>query len=432
MRFSTAIATVAAVAPIVSAHDAPGLPKIGGLHMRDLKARNLMDSLKIRAAELAHAHERSLKPRQGGTDGQCGPGFGSCAAGYCCSGAGWCGNTDDYCYAPGCNYQYGPGCPDNAIPAGANTSSVSRTKLGSILYGGAGIYECTVPGTVALTFDDGPFDNYTEHVLDLFEQYNARGTFFITGNNINKGEIDTTASHTATIKRMAAEGHQIASHTWTHQDLSAISETDRKAQMIKNEMAIRNIVGYFPTYMRPPYSSCTTASGCEKTMADLGYHVIYFDVDTDDYNQLEDTQIQNAKDNFRGNITQGGATPAQDEWLAIAHDIHPQTAYNLTAYVLSTLTTLGYKAVTVGECLNDPKANWYRSSTGNIPSGTATSAAPTASSTNKVSTDGTCAGTPGFTCQGSTFGNCCSQYGWCGSTTDHCGTGCNKSFGTCT
>lgn len=276
-----------------------------------------------------------------------------------------CGNTGDYCYAPGCNYEFGPGCPDNKTPAGSDTSSVSRTQLGSTPYGGEGIYQCTVPGTVALTYDDGPFDNYTDHVLDLFKKYNAKGTFFITGNNINKGQIDTTPSHTATIKRMAADGHQIASHTWTHLDLSAISEKDRKAQMVKNEMAIRNIVGYFPTYMRPPYSSCTAASGCAKTMADLGYHIVYFDVDTDDYNQLEATQIQNAKDNFRGNITAGGASPQNNEWLSIAHDIHPQTAYNLTEYMLSTLTTLGYKAVTVGECLGDPKANWYRSSAGN-------------------------------------------------------------------
>ncbi|CAO2648425.1 Nn.00g076920.m01.CDS01 [Neocucurbitaria sp. VM-36] len=49
-----------------------------------------------------------------------------------------------------------------------------------------------------------------------------------------------------------------------------------------------------------------------------------------------------------------------------------------------------------------------------------------------VSTDGTCAGTQGYTCQGSSFGNCCSQYGWCGSSTAHCGTGCNSAFGTCT
>src|SRR4051794_8866248 len=64
------------------------------------------------------------------------------------------------------------------------------------------------------------------------------------------------------------------------------------------------------------------------------------------------------------------------------------------------------------------------------------SANPTTSApvptTTKVSDDGSCGGSTGNTCQGSSFGNCCSQYGWCGSTADHCGTGCQKSFGTCT
>jgi peptidoglycan/xylan/chitin deacetylase (PgdA/CDA1 family) len=163
---------------------------------------------------------------------------------------------------------------------------------------------------------------------------------------------------------MDAEGHQVASHTWTHLDLSAITETERKDQMYKLEMAVRNILGKFPTYMRPPYSSCTAASGCEKTMADLGYHVTYFDVDTDDYNQLSFTKIQNSKNWFKGNITAGGAQAATSDWLSIAHDIHETTAYSLVEYMLQTLTSAGYKAVTVGECLGDPVANWYRSSAG--------------------------------------------------------------------
>lgn len=49
----------------------------------------------------------------------------------------------------------------------------------------------------------------------------------------------------------------------------------------------------------------------------------------------------------------------------------------------------------------------------------------------KVSVDGTCGGQKGYSCLGSQFGNCCSQYGWCGTTRDHCGTGCNTVFGTC-
>ncbi|KAH3990511.1 hypothetical protein HBH70_201550 [Parastagonospora nodorum] len=49
-----------------------------------------------------------------------------------------------------------------------------------------------------------------------------------------------------------------------------------------------------------------------------------------------------------------------------------------------------------------------------------------------VSKDATCGGTKGYTCLGSKWGNCCSQYNWCGSTTAYCGKGCNSEFGTCT
>ncbi|KAL1892305.1 hypothetical protein Cpir12675_004591 [Ceratocystis pirilliformis] len=49
-----------------------------------------------------------------------------------------------------------------------------------------------------------------------------------------------------------------------------------------------------------------------------------------------------------------------------------------------------------------------------------------------ASTDGSCGGTTGFTCEGTTWGTCCSKWGFCGITADHCGTDCQPSFGTCT
>lgn len=120
--------------------------------------------------------------------------------------------------------------------------------LGSVPYG-ADIYDCTRNGVVGLTYDDGPYI-YTNDLLDLLASYNFKATFFITGNNNGKGPIDETAAWTAVIKRMIAEGHQVASHTWSHADLSTLTDADRETEMIKNEMALRNIIGKIPTYMR--------------------------------------------------------------------------------------------------------------------------------------------------------------------------------------
>ncbi|KAI5919252.1 glycoside hydrolase/deacetylase [Camillea tinctor] len=291
-------------------------------------------------------------------DDRCGADFDgtSCSSGACCSAAGYCGTTEDYCRAPDCQWAYGPGCDANQIPAGTNTSTLSRSPLGNVLVGGAGIYDCETDGVVALTFDDGP-SAYTPDLLDLLARYNAKATFFVCGNVNGRGAIDDSSLQwPAVLQRMYSEGHHIASHTWSHADLSGLSSARRKDEMYKNEMAIRNVLGVVPTYMRPPYSSCTPASGCTTDMAALQYHVIYFDLDTADYLNDDPSLIQNSKNNFDEFFTM---SPTPDDALVIGHDIHQQTVYNLTEYMLQGLQSRGYRAATVGECLGDPISNWH-------------------------------------------------------------------------
>lgn len=51
-------------------------------------------------------------------------------------------------------------------------------------------------------------------------------------------------------KRMVKEGHQVASHTWSHQNASQLTTAQLQAQMVYNEIAFNDILGFFPTYMR--------------------------------------------------------------------------------------------------------------------------------------------------------------------------------------
>lgn len=154
--------------------------------------------------------------------------------------------------------------------------------------------------------------------------------------------------------------------------------------------------------MRPPYSECNAT--CGNLMADLGYHVTYFDLDTEGYLNDATTLIQNSKNIWDKAIAT--AKPATDNFLEIEHDIHYQTVYNLTDYILSSMYSHGFKSVTVGECLGDPPANWYRS-------GNASAPVPTPS--QQISDDGSC--NADVTCVGSSYGNCCSQNGCKKSTT---------------
>ena len=155
---------------------------------------------------------------------------------------------------------------------------------------------------------------------------------------------------------MVAEGHQVASHTWSHQRLPEISDTQLDNQMIYNEIALADILGFFPSYMRPPYSASNDR--VDKRLGELGYHITYFNLDTEGYLHNSAGEIQKSKDIWDKNVQ--GKDPKETKWLGIEHDPVYQSVYNLTEYMLKSLSKNGFKSVTVGECLGDPEENWYR------------------------------------------------------------------------
>ncbi|CAG8972699.1 hypothetical protein HYALB_00010931 [Hymenoscyphus albidus] len=285
----------------------------------------------------------------------CGAGLGICNNDQCCSKNGYCGRGEDYCSDPQwCQTSYGR-CDSDTTPLGKSTANVPRPWKGSVPYD-EDIYDCQKSRVVALTYDDGP-SPYTAQLLDLLKAYGFHATFFVTGNNNGKGPIDTTAQWSAVIRRMIAEGHQVASHSWSHYEFDSIGHDERMDQMIKNEMAFNNIIGKFPTYMRPPYSNCSQTTGCWADMQALGYHRIYFDLDTDDTNNETPDNIQNSKNDVRNMLSQG---PAGGNFLSIQHDISEQSVKSLSSYYFDLIKKKGWRGVTVGECLGDEEENWYR------------------------------------------------------------------------
>lgn len=360
---------------------------------------------------------------------------------------GFCGTSEAHCRAPDAQIDYGSGADALKTPHGSSTEGTPRPALGDLPYGGGGIYRCKTPNTIALTFDDGP-NKFTKDVLDILDSFSVKATFFITGINSGKGAIDDDKKPwKGLIERMFHSGHQIASHTWSHQDMSTITRSQRRDQMIRNEMAFRNVIDCFPTYMRPPYSSCSVESGCVQDMGELGYHITYYDIDTSDYMNDSPEAIHKSKAVFDNAMS--NRNPRDQPFLVIGHDVHQQTVYNLTAHMLRRISADGYRAVTLGECLGDPKENWYRSarvhsSAPEMPINTPDKGSPDKGTPNKgipiknnpplpggkvATVDGSCG--PNYSCLGSDFGPCCSRNGFCGATELHCGDGCQPAAGTC-
>ncbi|TLD09457.1 hypothetical protein PspLS_12024 [Pyricularia sp. CBS 133598] len=213
-----------------------------------------------------------------------------------------------------------------------------RPKIGNVPYGKI-IYECTKPGVVAITFDDGP-SKMTDQLLDILAEAGAKATFFLTGVNIEL--------HRAVVARAHREGHQLAQHSWSHKDLSATSKKERWDEIIRPEAAFAKVLGFFPTYMRPPYGECNAE--CEDHLGDLGYHVINWNIDSNDWrgNMVLSEQIINTE------LTQEIRGP-----IVLAHDMEA-TIKVLAGHIITVAKAHGLKMVTIGECLGDDPSNWYR------------------------------------------------------------------------
>jgi peptidoglycan/xylan/chitin deacetylase (PgdA/CDA1 family) len=213
------------------------------------------------------------------------------------------------------------------------------------------ITSCYEPGTVALTFDDGPW-YYTEDLLDILRDYEAEATFFVCGGNMGGDGQITGHGHPDVLRRMVSDGHQVGTHTWGHPDLSVVGEEGIVNQLLMNEQALVQTLGLIPTYLRPPYFS--TNNEVLDVAGGLGYHVVNANLDTNDWRGDYDASRQAFSEALQQGQWDGGK-------IVLAHDTHERTVHELAAYMIEQARDAGFRLVTVGECMGDSRENWYRS-----------------------------------------------------------------------
>ena len=204
----------------------------------------------------------------------------ACPGDACCSTAGYCGRGPEYCAVPSnCQQRFGR-CDSDALPRHWSPHTLNHT-LSRQAADMSPLTRCVEDHTIALTFDDGPSGN-TAPLLDVLKVHKAKATFFVAGNTNGFGQIDKNHDRSQLIKRMHHEGHQVASHTWSHFDLDSISPAKRREEMLKTDRAIGNLIKVLPRYMRAPYVRCSAATGCLDDMKNLGYQVVEWQVDSGD------------------------------------------------------------------------------------------------------------------------------------------------------
>jgi peptidoglycan/xylan/chitin deacetylase (PgdA/CDA1 family) len=108
--------------------------------------------------------------------------------------------------------------------------------------------ECPDYNDWALTYDDGPGQFTDERVLKPLAERNLKATFFVTGQQV--------ANSPNVLKKIHDDGHQIGIHTWSHPELTKLSNDQVVAEIVWTARIIKNITGVAPTMFRPPCKFC--------------------------------------------------------------------------------------------------------------------------------------------------------------------------------
>ncbi|UII28858.1 polysaccharide deacetylase family protein [Fulvivirga maritima] len=180
---------------------------------------------------------------------------------------------------------------------------------------------------IALTFDDGPTE-YTEEILSLLDQYEAKASFFVIGKKVEE--------RPELVKKIFDAGHVVGNHSYSHHFFFSLFSKKRVISEIRktNEL-IKNITGQDKTYFRPPYgvtNPSIAAALKEVEMPVIGWNIRSFDTATDDAKKVSAKVISMIK-------------PGS---VILLHDSLPHAAEILDE-ILQYSKRNNYKCVTVEE-----------------------------------------------------------------------------------
>lgn len=209
---------------------------------------------------------------------------------------------------------------------------------------------------VALTFDDGPWETYTEEILNVLAENGAKATFFTVGDRIE--------GHEATLQREYAEGHEVASHSFDHArgsgqsvNLGYMTEDEQRQEITKGYEVIEQTIG------APASSSFRVPGGnlneeTARILSDYSIAEIGWNIDTHDWKK---PGVPVIVENILS-VEPGG--------IILMHDGGGDRSQTVAALqqALPELVSQGYEFVTISELIQRYVAPKVDSENGNADS----------------------------------------------------------------
>jgi peptidoglycan/xylan/chitin deacetylase (PgdA/CDA1 family) len=182
------------------------------------------------------------------------------------------------------------------------------------------------PGEVVLTFDDGPYAPTTRSVLAALAAQCTKAVFFMVG--------EMAVAYPDVVREVAAQGHTVGTHTWSHANLKARSFDGIKMQIETAFTAVEKAAGApIAPFFRYPYLNDTPSAVAYLHGRNVGQFAI--DIDTLDWLHRNPQSV--VRRAMAGLAHRGRG-------IILLHDIHPSTAAAVPL-LLTELKANGYRIV---------------------------------------------------------------------------------------
>jgi peptidoglycan-N-acetylglucosamine deacetylase len=135
---------------------------------------------------------------------------------------------------------------------------------------------------LALTFDDGPNDPYTQHLLEVLARRNIHATFFLVGRYVKQ--------RPAIAREISAAGNVIGNHTFTHPLLIFKSEKEIRRELLDCRSAIEDAIGAHSNLFRPPFGGRRPA--VLRIARELGLEPVMWNITGYDWNAPPAAEIE--------------------------------------------------------------------------------------------------------------------------------------------
>ncbi len=211
------------------------------------------------------------------------------------------------------------------------------------------------PKKLALTFDDGPDPTWTPRILDVLKKYQVHAAFMVIG--------EAAQDHVGLLKRYLREGHEIGNHTFTHPDISEISQRQLKLELNLTERLFGAELGVQPLYFRPPYSidqepDTNDQAAPAYMIQGMGFTIVGDKIDTDDWDEHPRKTPQQIVDRVQQQLD---AMVDHDEFkgsIILMHDGGGDRSATLAALpvLITEMRARGYEFVPVSELMGKTRA----------------------------------------------------------------------------